>query len=191
MTPSARGSGAELLPCPSGTTSSNGDRGSGAGLQPRRGRGRRPARSGLREGDDAERQGDRRGGAAAVAGTGSNLEKLDDGPCGPFRGRTVTGQQDDGGAALLSRDLRGRAEGALDTVCHAPGELAARVRADLKLQAVEAGDAEHHDVLLALRAGRVVDVLLRRTAHFPRVVRAAAADGVVPAERARGRLESH
>jgi hypothetical protein len=135
----------------------------------------------LRKGDDAARQGDRGRQAAAIERDRGGLEQLHEGPGCSLRGQTITGQQGDDGPGSLGGDGGRGAQSLLDAIGHPPGKLAACVGADLGLQTVEARDVEDRNVLLTLGIGRVLDMLFRRSAHFPHIWSAAAADDVVSA----------
>src|SRR5580693_1206310 len=148
-----------------------------------------PGRPGLREGDDAARQGDLRAHAAAIERERSGLEQLHDSPGGPFRSHAVTGQQGHGRSGLLGGDPDGGAESLLDAIRHAPSELTTRMGPDLKLQTVEVHDVVHRDIVLTVGINRVFYLLFRRIAHFPDMMGAPTADDVVTAQGPGGSLE--
>jgi len=145
----------------------------------------------LRKGNDAAGQDDWSRQAVAIERDRGGLEQLQEGPCRSLRGQAISGQQGDDGPGSLSRDGGGGTQSLLDAIGHSPGKLAACVGANLGLQAVEASDVEDRNVLLTLGICGVFDMLLRRSAHFPHIWGATAADGVVSSERAGGGLESH
>ena len=135
----------------------------------------------MRKGDDAAGQGDRGPQAAAIEHDRGGLEQLQEGPRCSLRSQTITGQQGDDGPGSLGGDGGRGAQSLLDAIGHPPGELAACMRADLGLQAVEARDMEDRNVVLTLGIRRVFDMLFRRSAHFPHIWSAPAANNVVSA----------
>ena len=135
----------------------------------------------MRKSDDAAGQGDRGRQATAIERDWGSLEHLQQGPDRSLRGQPITRQQGDDGPGSLHGDGGRGTQSPLDVIGHSPGKLAACVGADPGLQAVEARDVKDRNIVLTLGIGRVLDMVFGRSAHFPHVRIAAAADDVVSA----------